>query len=227
MRRSRLTVEKLQPPIMPRPDVEAIGTQYRRIPVLSVGRDIYNDTRLILRKLEQLYPSNPSISSSSLDQKAIERLLEFWAIDDGLFMRASQLIPSDMPLLKDPKFIKDREDMSGRSWNKANVEKMRPEALVDIKGAFEVLETTMLADGRDWILGGEGPSLADIQGMKSPWCYAFRSGLRTICLFFQSGTLVNKFNDSGLALPLVERSERCASNGFYLWTTVPECVRLD
>jgi hypothetical protein len=121
----------------------------------------------MLRKLEQLYPSNssnPKISSTSPDQKALERLLEFWAIDSSLFARASQLIPTDMPLLKDPKFTKDREDMTGRSWNKDNVEKMRPEALVEIKGAFEIVETTILSDGRDWILGGEGPSLADIEG---------------------------------------------------------------
>ena len=152
---------------MPRPDVAAIGTQYRRIPVLAIGRDIYNDTRLILRKLEQLYPSNPSIAASSPDQKAIERLLESWAVDSGVFLRASQLIPSNMPLLKDATFTKDREDLSGRSWTKASIEKMRPEALVEIKSAFEVLETTMLVDGRDWILGSAGPSLADIEGMKS------------------------------------------------------------
>lgn len=154
---------------MPRPDVAAIGTNYRRIPLLSIGRDIYCDTRLILSKLETLYPSQPQISASTPDQKAIERLLEFWAIDNGLFMRAAQLIPSSMPLLKDPRFTKDREDYTGRSWSKDNVEKMRPEALVEVKGAFELLETTMLADGRDWILKTEGPSLADIEGKKSLW----------------------------------------------------------
>jgi glutathione S-transferase len=153
---------------MPRPDVAAIGTNYRRIPVLSIGRDIYCDTRLIISKLETLYPSQPQISASAPDQKAIERLLEFWAIDNGLFARAAQLIPPSMPLLKDPKFTKDREDYSGRSWSKEDIEKMRPEALVEIKGAFELLETTMLADGRAWILKTEGPSLADIEGMKSP-----------------------------------------------------------
>jgi hypothetical protein len=80
-------------------------------------------------------------------------------------MRASQLIPSSMPLLKDPKFRSDRADFTGRSWDKEKVELMRPEALVEIRGAFELLETTLLADGRDWILKTEGPSLGDIEGM--------------------------------------------------------------
>lgn len=29
---------------------------YRRIPVLSIGRDVYNDTRIIIAKLEELFP---------------------------------------------------------------------------------------------------------------------------------------------------------------------------
>ncbi len=69
-----------------------------------------------------------------------------------------------MPLLNDPKFTKDREQYTGRSWAKENVEMMRPEALVDIKSAFELLETTLFADGRDWILKTKQPSLADIEG---------------------------------------------------------------
>lgn len=155
---------------MPRPDVAAIGTNYRRIPTLSIGRDIYNDTRLILRKLEELYPSSaahPRISSSSPDHQATERLLESWAVDSGVFTRASQLIPPSMPLLKDPAFTADRADFSGRSWDMATVEKMRPEALVEIRLAFETLETTLLADGREWILKTEGPRLADIEGTRS------------------------------------------------------------
>lgn len=150
---------------MPRPDLVAIGTVYRRIPVLSIGRDVYNDTRLILRKLEEFYPHATKISASSPDQKAFERLLEHWAVDNGLFARAAQLIPSNMPLLKDPIFTKDREDYTGRSWSKENVEKMRPEALVEVKSAFEFLETTLLADGREWILKTSGPSLADIEAV--------------------------------------------------------------
>ena len=47
-----------QPFAMPRPALAAIGIKYRRIPVLSIGRDIYSETALILDKLEQLYPGS-------------------------------------------------------------------------------------------------------------------------------------------------------------------------
>lgn len=74
------------------------------------------------------------------------------------------MIPSDMPLLKDPKFQRDREDYTGRSWSKEAVEKGRGEALVDMKNRFKFLENELLGDGRKWVGGGEGPGLLDIEG---------------------------------------------------------------
>jgi len=66
--------------------------------------------------------------------------------------------------MKDEKFTKDREDYTGRSWSKSNIERGRPEALVEIKQAFEFMEGSVFADGRQWMMGNEGVSLADIQG---------------------------------------------------------------
>ncbi|KAK6583962.1 hypothetical protein PZA11_003692 [Diplocarpon coronariae] len=156
----------LQPPILPRPDTIALGTHYRRIPILSIGLDIYLDTRLILSKLEDLYPAStsyPALSPSPSDQ-GLTQLLSIWTIET-LFAKAAALIPSDMPLAKDARFRKDREDFSGRSWDEADRERKRAEALVDIRGAFELLETTFFADGRDWVLGGERPGLGDVEGL--------------------------------------------------------------
>lgn len=155
---------QLQPPILPRPDVTALGASYRRIPLMSIGKDVYCDTRLILQKLETHFP-NGALGSSMPDERAIQKLLEIWTIEAGIFNRASQLIPSSMPLLNDPKFVKDRLDFSGRSWEKDKIEAFRPEALAHIRSAFDLLETTLLADGREWILKSKNPSLADIEGM--------------------------------------------------------------
>ncbi|KAH7350796.1 hypothetical protein BKA65DRAFT_499005 [Rhexocercosporidium sp. MPI-PUGE-AT-0058] len=156
----------LQPPILPRPTVSSIGTSYRRIPILSIGKDIYNDTRLILSKLTHLYPpspSHPSLTTTSFNA-GFEKLLEFWSVN-GLFARAAALIPKEMPLLRDEKFRRDREDFTGTSWEPEAVERGRSEALVEIRNAFELLETTVLADGREWIAGGEGPGMADIEAV--------------------------------------------------------------
>lgn len=156
----------MQPAIMPRPDVSAIGTIYRRIPLLAIGRDIYNDTRLILSKLEQLFPSHPSISVTSPTEQSLERLLEHWAVDN-LFGRAAQLIPADSPIMKDESFVKDRADFSGRSFSGETIRKMRPEALVEIRGAFGMVEGGLLADGREWVLGTSGLTLVDVECMFS------------------------------------------------------------
>ena len=77
-----------------------------------------------------------------------------------------------MPLLKDPKFSRDREDYSGRPWSKEKILENRPEAMAHVWNAFNLLETTLLADDRDWILKTEKPSLADIEGMKTDSCTA-------------------------------------------------------
>lgn len=104
----------------------------------------------------------------------MEKLLEKWIIDGGVFVRASQLIPPHLPMLKDPKFAKDREDFTGRSWKTADIERARPEALIEMRAAFDFLESTLLADGRDWVLKSKQASLADIEGK----CDALEAGLR-------------------------------------------------
>lgn len=153
----------MQPVTLPREDLSALGVKYRRIPVMSIGRDIYCDTRLILQKLEERFPAG-ALGASEPDQKAVERLLEKWNIESGVFVRAAQSLPPDMPLLKDTKFTRDREEYTGRSWAKADIARMRPEALAHLREAFDLLETGLLADGREWVLKTEKPSLADIEG---------------------------------------------------------------
>ena len=154
---------------MPRPDVSALGIKYRRIPLMAIGRDVYCDSRICLRKLEELFPDS-HMSASSAEGKAIRKLLEIWSMEAAVFTRASQLIPTSMPLLNDPKFTTDREDYSGRSWSKEQIAANRPEALAAIRSAFQVLETTLLADGRKWVLKTDQPTLADIEGKQEVHC---------------------------------------------------------
>ncbi|KAI0134163.1 glutathione S-transferase [Xylariales sp. AK1849] len=173
----------MQPPMLPRPDLTALGISYRRIPLLSIGRDVYVDTRLILQKLEQFYPpstSHPSISASTGDAQALERLLSHFIIDGGIFMRAASLLPPDLPIMKNAKFVADRADLAGvppgtpSPFSKEALDARRPEALSEIRDAVVLLETTLLADGRDWALKTDGPSLADIEAV---WPFHWLNGL--------------------------------------------------
>ena len=130
--------------------------------MLSIVRDIYYDTRLIIKKLEETFPEG-ALGAKVANEKALEQLLDEWTVN-RIFPQAAVLIPTTLPIFDDPKFIKDREDFAGRSWKKDDVERMRPEA-VEIRAAFDFLETTLLSDGRTWIIGSEKVSLADIESM--------------------------------------------------------------
>lgn len=159
---------------MPRPDVARLGICYRRIPILAIGRDVYLDTRLQIQKLEGLFPDLPRLGARDGEQRAIERLLSHFIIDGGVFDHAVQLLPTDLPLLKDPVYYKDRADFAGKELSEDSMARKRPAALGEIARAFELLETTLLADGREWILKTEKPSLADIEAV---WPFHWLSGL--------------------------------------------------
>lgn len=149
---------------MPRPDLEALNVNYRRIPLLSIGRDIYLDSRLILHKLESVFPSG-ALGAQTPDHRTIERLLQRWTVDAGVFNRAAQLIPTTLPTMRDPKFRADRQEFGMRSFDLQEMGEMRPEAVVMIRDCFELVETTILADGREWVFGGKSPSLGDIEAV--------------------------------------------------------------
>ncbi|OQR33583.1 glutathione S-transferase [Pseudomonas sp. Bc-h] len=76
------------PPILPKPDVTCLTGGYRKTPVLQVGADIYCDTALIARRLEQekasptFYPEGQEFTSASLAS---------WA-DSVLFLHAVSLV---------------------------------------------------------------------------------------------------------------------------------------
>ena len=129
-----------------------------------MGRDIYCDTLLILEKLEEWYPAEkyPKISAENPTELALERLLEKWT-DVVVFRAAAAVIPSSLDLMKDPQFQKDREELWGRKWTAEAQDALRAPALAEMRANFDFLETT-LGDGREWILGGSGPKLADIHG---------------------------------------------------------------
>ncbi|KAF3000701.1 hypothetical protein E8E13_002488 [Curvularia kusanoi] len=150
---------------MPRPDLAAIDVHYRRIPIMAVGKDIYVDSRLIIAKLESLYPQ--SASALTAEQLGYRRLFEHFS-DSALFNNAVKLMPywSANSLVQNKTFLDDRQKlMGGRRMTAESMQAGRPEGLQNMRQAFELMENTFLADGRQWILGTEGPSVADIDAV--------------------------------------------------------------
>ncbi|KAF2438467.1 hypothetical protein P171DRAFT_331058, partial [Karstenula rhodostoma CBS 690.94] len=87
-----------QPVTMPRPDLEKLGVKYRRIPNLAIGRDVYLDTRLILRTLEKKFPEG-KLGSDKPEQQFVEKLLEKYMVEGPVFQETAGLVPSTV--LKD------------------------------------------------------------------------------------------------------------------------------
>ena len=158
---------------MPRPDIARLGINYRRIPILSIGRDVYLDTPLIMSKLNQAELGRTSlVGGETVEQKAMTKLLESSVLDTGLFLAVVLLMLPKLPGAKDSAFMKDRADLvSSKTFYPPQVlSNMTPDAITRVKRFFHFLETTLLSDGRQWILGTSAPSQADIEAVW-PLCW--------------------------------------------------------
>lgn len=152
--------------IMPRPALSGLNVSYRRIPVLSHGREIYCDTRLILSALESIFPpssQHPGISPKTTEEKALAKLLIRYHSDANIFWSSVRLLPSDLPIMKDEKWLKDREQFGTGKISPEKWESEKPQALLRTRDLFVLLEE-MLVDGREWLgQGTSQPSLLDIE----------------------------------------------------------------
>jgi glutathione S-transferase len=92
---------------MPRTDLASLGITYRRIPVLAINGEVFCDTALIIRELERRFPEGKLGDDEGEWEK-----WEEWS--NGIFPDAAKLISTDLPLMKDKRFVKDREEYSGR-----------------------------------------------------------------------------------------------------------------
>lgn len=151
---------------MPRPDLSSLDVAYRRMPLLAIGKDIYCDSRLIISKLESLYPASALKPPTSADD-GIRKLFETWTVDGGIFANAVKLMPYWLPgsFLSNKAFVDDRAQLSGRRMTAEVMEAGRPDGLQHLRLALDVLETTFFADGREWILGTKELSLADLDAV--------------------------------------------------------------
>jgi glutathione S-transferase len=148
---------------MPREQLEELGINYRRIPIMAIGKDLYCDTRLMIHKLEELFPENRLGAQNPFDS-AIEYLLEHYFNDGGPFHRTATLIPPTAEVVNDPEWIKDRSSMSGRNFSKEMLAIVRPDGLAHSRMYFDFADKKLMADGRKFVLNTSQPTLADIQG---------------------------------------------------------------
>ncbi|QDS77934.1 hypothetical protein FKW77_001204 [Venturia effusa] len=148
----------IQPPNMPRPDLEALGINYRKIPILAIGKDIYIDTHLIIPKLESLYPDNVLGSSKPFEQ-GLEKIFESWVTDAGPFWKTAGCMPLSSPALNDEVWMKDRAELVGPQFTLENLRAGRSDCLAH------------------WVFDTEKPTLGDLHlGFCFDWALHIQMG---------------------------------------------------
>jgi glutathione S-transferase len=156
------------PSIMPKPDLMPLTGGYRKTPVLQVGADIYCDTALIARRLEEekssptFYPEGQEFTSASLAA---------WA-DSVLFLNSVSLVfqPASMAarFAKVPPeavkaFVADRATLfNGGTANRVPLEVAQHQWPT----LMARLETQLERNG-DFLLGA--PSIADFSVAHTLW----------------------------------------------------------
>ncbi|KAF2484457.1 hypothetical protein BDY17DRAFT_128733 [Neohortaea acidophila] len=147
---------------MPRSVLDRLDVHYRRIPVLAVGRDIYCDSRCIIDHLEKLYTSRPKLGSEHPYERGIEKILETWAFDGGLFARTAQMITPDAGLVQHRSWLDDRAELTGVRFSAEGLKGGVKDALSHARLHLRMVEEELLADGRQWLSGGQQPGLSDV-----------------------------------------------------------------
>lgn len=155
------------PVMLPKPDVAALTGGYRRTPFLQVGADIYCDTALMCRVIEQHAPT-PSIWPAGTAGQT--DLLAQWA-DSDLFWAAipytmqpagAAAIFAGAPPEFMQAFAADRAAMTAGMKRPST-----RDAAAALQNYLAWLEQ-MLADGRGFLCGAEA-SLADFSVAQSVW----------------------------------------------------------
>jgi glutathione S-transferase len=96
-----------QPMWMPKPHLTPLTGGYRRIPVMQIGADVYCDTALIARKLEEITP-RPSLYPDS--NVAVVDAFAAWA-DRQLFLTCVPIVFGALADVLPSQLLEDRKRM--------------------------------------------------------------------------------------------------------------------
>ncbi len=150
-----------QPVIMPKPKLVPLTGGYRRIPVLQIGADVWCDTAVIIRKLDQMFPK-PSLYPAGLEAAALA--FNMWA-DRRLFWGAIPVIFEKLSATIGKEFIDDRSKMM-KGANFADIGLLAPDARNQLRAFLDILDRQL--EDQPYLLG-DSFSLADAACFHCVW----------------------------------------------------------
>ncbi|QDS77297.1 hypothetical protein FKW77_004454 [Venturia effusa] len=149
------------PSMMPRPFLRStFNLTYRKIPICTIGHDVYCDTAVILEALEQFGPASPSLypkDRNGRNNRALIRGFASYWTDRPFFRVTTGLIPG---AVWETSFGDDRAELIGHRLNAAKLAKKTPQNLSSLDLHLSILEPQFAEGG--WIFATDQPSLADI-----------------------------------------------------------------
>jgi glutathione S-transferase len=161
------------PAVMPKPDVVALTGGYRRTPFMQVGADVYCDSALMCRVIDQLHPEPPLYPASA---GGMQHVLAQWA-DSALFWAA---IPFAMQPAGAAHLLKylQPEEVQVFAADRAAMTANRPRVGRHDNGAalasyLAWLESAFV-HGQPYLCGAS-PCIADVAVAQSLW-YLHRAG---------------------------------------------------
>ena len=155
------------PVIMPKPDVVALTGGYRRTPFLQVGADIYCDSALMARVIDQRAPAPPLFPAdvaglSQVQAQWADRELFWAAVPYALQPAGIASLLGGLPPQALKAFAADRA-----AFTPHLVRPTLPDASAQL-GCYLAWLEQQLSDGRAF-LHGAAPSIADFSVAQSAW----------------------------------------------------------
>ncbi len=170
------------PIIMPKPFLMPLTGGYRKTPVMQIGRDVYCDSAIICRVIDDIEPDNPIYPDEAI---ATAGTVAHWT--DTFFFKVCVSVAfqpraaATNPLFQDPEaiaaFMADRAQLSAGS--------------TELGMAFEVAEPHFLAHinrldaqlgGGSKFLFGDTPTIADFSTYHCCW---FIHSVEVLCKDFE------------------------------------------
>ncbi len=156
-------------PVMPKPDLTALTGGYRKTPVLQMGADIYCDTALIARRLEQekvspaLFPEGQEMIAATFaawaDSVVFQHAVSLVFQPESVAVRFAKLPPEAIKA-----FIADRAELfSGGSATRLSAEQARHQWPT----IMTRLEQQLQREQGDFLFGE--PSIADFAMAHPLW----------------------------------------------------------
>lgn len=151
----------LIPPTLPKPDLVALTGGYRKTPVLQIGADVYCDTRLIARVIDQRLPEPPLFASGPL----VASGMQDWS--DGAFFPPGAALSLYENAAHIPEALrKDREDYFD-FLDFSRFEADAPHFRSQLRASARLIDA-QLAHGLPFLFG-EQPEWSDVGAYFNIW----------------------------------------------------------